>query len=67
MSETRDAFFCHYPLWAMSKTRRYQARVIASGRCVRCREPRARAGVYCDSCREAHRLETQQQRAVKRA
>jgi hypothetical protein len=64
---SRDAFFCQFPTWPIvSKVRRYQQRILDAGNCMRCRQPRGRAGRYCLRCKEHHRLESQRSRARAR-
>ena len=47
----RDAFLCHFPTEPEpSKEERYRQRLMARGRCVKCRRERDRSGRYCSSC-----------------
>lgn len=62
-----DAFFATFPLWSVPcKVARYQQRVLAAGQCVRCRQPRGRAGRYCARCVQVHNARSQQARAKER-
>lgn len=60
----RDAFHARYRfVLPKRKEERYQARLLAAGKCVRCRQPRGRDGRYCATCLPEHCAETLRSKA----